>query len=267
MDIRVPKAHCLSWLVSYDFHDFELTLQIIGPIPAEIIPEESTDHTVWTAPFKIITIVSVMPVVQEQVCRTKLTEDHQLSVYMISDNLTCEKDNATAQLTAHESNELMTEEPYPGFETQADWLEGHQLAAAMNFRFPQCVSTPLKTLIPNASNEALTLMKDLLYWDPKKRPTAVQALRYPYFQVGQVLGPQPQTPDYCTSQRLVGNKNSLMGLKSGRRCWGQTKLFGSWDKSDPSDIAASNSKRLSMGTEKKKSINEFSFELYSDVDI
>ncbi|KAF7691836.1 hypothetical protein HF521_010803 [Silurus meridionalis] len=196
---------------------------------------------------------------------------------------------------------------------KADWLEGHQLAAAMNFRFPQCVSTPLKTLIPNASNEALTLMKDLLYWDPKKRPTAVQALRYPYFQVGQVLGPQPQTPDYCTSQvktalpnntkselqstsepalhsqakvqgrnfhqpllqadhqagplplnthnRLVGNKNSLMGLKSGRRCWGQTKLFGSWDKSDPSDIAASNSKRLSMGTEKKKSINEFSFEL------
>lgn len=44
----------------------------------------------------------------------------------------------------------------------------------MNFRFPQCVPTPLKTLIPNASNEAITLMKDLLQWDPKKRPTAVQ---------------------------------------------------------------------------------------------
>ncbi|XP_017308320.1 serine/threonine-protein kinase MAK isoform X2 [Ictalurus punctatus] len=204
---------------------------------------------------------------------------------------------------------------------KTDWLEGHQLAAAMNFRFPQCVPTPLKTLIPNASNEALTLMKDLLYWNPKKRPTAVQALRYPYFQVGQVLGPQRQTPDLCKSQvktahpnktkselqsvsepalcskskvqgrnshqplqpislpqapiqadhqaeplplntqkRPVGNENSLMGLKSGRRRWGQTKRSDSWDESDPSDTAASNSKKPSMRAEENKPTNEFTFE-------
>ncbi|XP_069368866.1 serine/threonine-protein kinase MAK isoform X2 [Paralichthys olivaceus] len=76
-----------------------------------------------------------------------------------------------------------------------DWSEGYQLASAMNFRFPQCVPTHLKTLIPNASNEAIALMRDLLQWDPKKRPTAVQALRYPYFQVGQVLGPRPQSQE------------------------------------------------------------------------
>ena len=28
-------------------------------------------------------------------------------------------------------------------------------------------------------------MQDMLMWDPKKRPTASQALKYPYFQVGQ----------------------------------------------------------------------------------
>uniref|UniRef100_A0A3B4ZRB1 non-specific serine/threonine protein kinase n=1 Tax=Stegastes partitus TaxID=144197 RepID=A0A3B4ZRB1_9TELE len=78
---------------------------------------------------------------------------------------------------------------------KTDWPEGYQLASAMNFRFPQCVPTHLKTLIPNASNEAIALMKDLLQWDPKKRPTAVQALRYPYFQVGQVLGPRPQSQE------------------------------------------------------------------------
>uniref|UniRef100_A0A3Q3W3S0 non-specific serine/threonine protein kinase n=1 Tax=Mola mola TaxID=94237 RepID=A0A3Q3W3S0_MOLML len=78
---------------------------------------------------------------------------------------------------------------------KTDWPEGFQLASAMNFRFPQCVPTHLKTLIPNASNEAIALMKDLLQWDPKKRPTAVQALRYPYFQVGQVLGPRPQSQE------------------------------------------------------------------------
>nr|XP_057916218.1 serine/threonine-protein kinase MAK isoform X9 [Doryrhamphus excisus] len=76
-----------------------------------------------------------------------------------------------------------------------DWSEGYHLASAMNFRFPQCVPTPLRTLIPNASSEAITLMKDLLQWDPKKRPTAVQALRYPYFQVGQVLGPRPHSQE------------------------------------------------------------------------
>ncbi|XP_015268274.1 PREDICTED: serine/threonine-protein kinase MAK [Gekko japonicus] len=76
-----------------------------------------------------------------------------------------------------------------------DWPEGYQLAAAMNFRFPQCVSINLKTLIPNASNEAIQLMNEMLNWDPKRRPTASRALKLPYFQVGQVLGPPPQYLD------------------------------------------------------------------------
>ena len=45
---------------------------------------------------------------------------------------------------------------------------------SMNFRWPQCVPTNLKTLIPNASNEAIQLMKDMLLWNPNKRPTAAQ---------------------------------------------------------------------------------------------
>ncbi|KAM5156609.1 serine/threonine-protein kinase MAK [Mantella aurantiaca] len=79
-----------------------------------------------------------------------------------------------------------------GTPKKIDWSEGYQLASAMNFRFPQCVPINLKTLIPNASEEALTLMRDMLQWDPKKRPTASQALRYPYFQVGHALGPPAQ---------------------------------------------------------------------------
>ncbi|XP_048865684.1 serine/threonine-protein kinase ICK-like [Brienomyrus brachyistius] len=73
-----------------------------------------------------------------------------------------------------------------------DWLEGYQLAAAMSFRWPQCVPSNLRTLIPNASTEGIHLMRDLLQWDPKKRPTASQALRYSYFFVGQVLGTPQQ---------------------------------------------------------------------------
>ncbi|NWX11668.1 MAK kinase, partial [Aegotheles bennettii] len=78
-----------------------------------------------------------------------------------------------------------------GTPKKSDWPEGYHLASAMNFRFPQCVPINLKTLIPNASNEALHLMGDMLNWNPKRRPTASQALKHPYFQVGQVLGPPP----------------------------------------------------------------------------
>ncbi|XP_028289261.1 serine/threonine-protein kinase MAK isoform X2 [Parambassis ranga] len=204
-----------------------------------------------------------------------------------------------------------------------DWPEGYQLASAMNFRFPQCVPTHLKTLIPNASNEAITLMKDLLQWDPKKRPTAVQALRYPYFQVGQVLGPRPQSQEVkkvqnrplvhkqaseskadphqssseskastssCRSHQQhqplqqiplpqaetkpggishakgasLGTENSSgaggMGvLKSGRRRWGQmvTRTSDSWEESDPSETAASHSKKPSLGNaEEERSTKE-----------
>ncbi|KAM4605222.1 serine/threonine-protein kinase MAK-like [Polymixia lowei] len=73
-----------------------------------------------------------------------------------------------------------------------DWPEGYNLAASMHFRFPRCVPTSLRSLVPNASGEAIALMTDMLQWDPDKRPTAVQALRYPYFHVGQILGPPPK---------------------------------------------------------------------------
>ncbi|XP_039205595.1 serine/threonine-protein kinase MAK isoform X4 [Crotalus tigris] len=89
-----------------------------------------------------------------------------------------------------------------GTPKKSDWPEGYQLAAGMNFRFPQCVSINLKTLIPNASSEALFLMNTMLNWDPKKRPTASQALKFPYFQVGQVLGPPPQ----CMNQKQPYSK-------------------------------------------------------------
>ncbi|NWW92682.1 MAK kinase, partial [Rhynochetos jubatus] len=79
-----------------------------------------------------------------------------------------------------------------GTPKKSDWPEGHHLASAMNFHFPECVPMSLKTLIPNASNDAILMMSDMLNWNPKKRPTASQALKYPYFQVGQVLGPPPQ---------------------------------------------------------------------------
>lgn len=76
-----------------------------------------------------------------------------------------------------------------GTPTLQTWPEGMKLAAAMHFKFPRFVATPLAQLVPNASPEALQLLQDLLIYDPKKRPTAAQALQYPYFQVGQAIPP------------------------------------------------------------------------------
>ncbi|XP_068614763.1 serine/threonine-protein kinase ICK-like [Brachionichthys hirsutus] len=84
-----------------------------------------------------------------------------------------------------------------------DWLEGYQLANAMNFRWPQCVPSNLNTLILNASPEAIRLMTDLLQWDPKKRPASAQALRYSYFHVGQALGTPQQILDQARPQRAI----------------------------------------------------------------
>lgn len=57
---------------------------------------------------------------------------------------------------------------------QSEWSEGHRLAAAMNFRWPQMVPTPLKQVIPSAGSEGLQLMRDMMLWDPEKRPSAQQ---------------------------------------------------------------------------------------------
>lgn len=68
-----------------------------------------------------------------------------------------------------------------GTPTSRTWPEGLKLAAAMNYRWPRFVKQPLSQLIPNASKEAIQLMTDMMAYDPKKRPTAAQALNYPYF--------------------------------------------------------------------------------------
>ncbi|XP_067421544.1 serine/threonine-protein kinase ICK [Emydura macquarii macquarii] len=94
-----------------------------------------------------------------------------------------------------------------------DWPEGYQLASAMNFRWPQCVPNNLKTLIPNAGSEAVQLMRDMLQWDPKKRPTATQALRYSYFLVGHALGTSHCIQELGKQPKELHDKAALHHVK------------------------------------------------------
>lgn len=87
---------------------------------------------------------------------------------------------------------------YLGTPDKNEWPQGYQLASSMNFKFPQFSRTPLSTLIPSASKDGIQLLDLFLMWPPSKRPTAQQALRYPYFQVGQrpavIAGTQKTRP-------------------------------------------------------------------------
>ncbi|KAK9309176.1 hypothetical protein QLX08_001126 [Tetragonisca angustula] len=90
-----------------------------------------------------------------------------------------------------------------------DWPEGYQLAAAMNFKFPNFSRTSLNVLIPNASQEAVILMEDMLQWNPIKRPTAQQSLRYPYFQTNMPRIINSTKIGVASQRDLVLNKVNL----------------------------------------------------------
>ncbi|XP_041986263.1 serine/threonine-protein kinase dyf-5 [Aricia agestis] len=67
------------------------------------------------------------------------------------------------------------------------WPEGYALADALRFRFPASAGVPLERVLPAAAPAALALLAALLRYPPRDRPTAPQALRFPYFAVGTAL--------------------------------------------------------------------------------
>lgn len=66
---------------------------------------------------------------------------------------------------------------------QSEWLEGHRLAASIQFRFPECQKVEFRTVVLRASETGLQLLIDFLLWESEKRPTAQQALKYPFFHL------------------------------------------------------------------------------------
>ncbi len=83
-DIHVPKASHLGWLINQAFHDFELMVPVIGPIPAQLMVDGYNDAITFTKPHEVIAITSILPVSRESVCRSELMDDTHLTVYAVS---------------------------------------------------------------------------------------------------------------------------------------------------------------------------------------
>jgi hypothetical protein len=68
-----------------------------------------------------------------------------------------------------------------GTPSHKTWSEGYQLASKIGLTFPQFQPVNLSSIITNANPEAISLMSEMLKFDPQKRITVPQILQHPYF--------------------------------------------------------------------------------------
>ncbi|CAA7403887.1 unnamed protein product [Spirodela intermedia] len=108
-----------------------------------------------------------------------------------------------------------------GSPNQNSWAEGLRLANEMKYQFPQSSGVPLSALIPSASEDAVSLITILCSWDPRRRPSAAEALQHPFFQpchyyVPPSLRPRATGTTHHTSPS-VGTKEAVEQRNAGRR--------------------------------------------------
>ena len=90
----------------------------------------------------------------------------------------------------------------------AGWLEGCRLADLRHIQLPLVTATPIEQLLPSSSLSFRQLIQDLLQYDPKQRPTAAEAMRYPFFSISPFALPHA-LPAPSAENRLQTQRNRL----------------------------------------------------------
>ena len=68
-----------------------------------------------------------------------------------------------------------------GTPTYESWNDGIQQAKLIGIKFPNNPGTDLEKIIPEASSEAIDLIRQMIQWDPNRRSTASILLNHPFF--------------------------------------------------------------------------------------
>ena len=113
-----------------------------------------------------------------------------------------------------------------GTPTHDIWNDGIRQANKVGIKFPTCPGTDLEKIIPEASSEAIDLMKKMLQWDPNKRETAKNLLNHPFF-TDHIID------EYYYSS---GNNDIIFGSDNFK------KYSNSNDKKDDTNIKLSDNK-------------------------
>ncbi|CAN6486971.1 unnamed protein product [Victoria cruziana] len=103
-----------------------------------------------------------------------------------------------------------------GTPNQNTWADGLRLANLMNYEFPQFVAVDLTVLIPSVSRDAINLISLLCSWNPRKRPTAAEALQHSFFQSCFYIPPSLRAKALTPKQPSVAVRGTLE-YKSFRR--------------------------------------------------
>mmetsp|Transcript_114331 Transcript_114331/g.319495 ORF Transcript_114331/g.319495 Transcript_114331/m.319495 type:complete len:451 (-) Transcript_114331:163-1515(-) len=113
-----------------------------------------------------------------------------------------------------ESDQLYKTCSVLGTPSQQAWPEGHKLATQLGFRWPQFVPTRLETLIPQANPDGISLMTNMLMWDPNKRTSTAKILQHPYFEAS-TLPEVSQQMNTSAAPQMPGQK-SVSALPQAR---------------------------------------------------
>mmetsp|Transcript_25574 Transcript_25574/g.100979 ORF Transcript_25574/g.100979 Transcript_25574/m.100979 type:complete len:801 (-) Transcript_25574:700-3102(-) len=82
----------------------------------------------------------------------------------------------------NEADQLMKIAQILGTPTQSNWPDGKKLTSKMRFSYARELQpAPLDKIIPFASPNARQLIADMISYAPSRRPTAEQAMQYPFF--------------------------------------------------------------------------------------